>query len=268
MIGEVQVEGAPQRGGRVRAANLGESGTCHKMEEIELVGARKRVVGVNERMSVGGPLMCPPRSTALRGGRGSPLCSLCPPLGAFVPEDSWKVVGVPPAPPSPCVPPATASLGRGGLEHQPREHKVWTWAWGGPDSSAVPKWEVARWSQNYAWSLSGFSLSGPLPWLGVPVCITPHPRHCPSTASTETPGPRPSHSLVRGLCRAVDGLRIQEPLSAPWAHAFQAWGLSRRAALCHLWAGPLGSTGPPPLPSQQVPTCSSFSVAPNESPHR
>lgn len=65
--GKVQVEGAPQRPGRVWAANLGESGTCHKMEEIELVGAHKRVVGVNECVSVGGDphvsssFHCPPR---------------------------------------------------------------------------------------------------------------------------------------------------------------------------------------------------------------
>lgn len=62
------------------------------------------------------------------GGPHSVQCG--PPLGALVPEDSWKVVGVPPTPPLPCVPPAAASLGRGGLEHQPRGHKVWMWAWG------------------------------------------------------------------------------------------------------------------------------------------
>lgn len=152
--------------------------------------------------------MCPHRSTALRGGRGSPLCSVWSAIGGLSARGQLEGCGCTPNP-SLTLCSSCSSLSWKGWSGAPAQGaQGLDVGLGGPDSSAVPKCGVARWSQNYAWSLSGFSLSGPLPFLGVPVCTTPHPCPCPSTASTETPGPWPSRSLARGLCRAVDGLRI------------------------------------------------------------
>lgn len=197
-------------------------------------------------------LLCLPRS------QGSPLCSLwCATWARSARGQQEGCVCARSSSLTPCSTCRSPSW-KGGLEQRPRERWMFGCRLRGPGSSVVCRLGVARWSQDCAWSLSGFTLSGPLPWLGVYMCTSPAP--APALALSVLGQPR---ALAQQLLSQKPRQSHGRPLNPGGSICSLGPWVPGLGALKETSAVPQGRTVPhssaPPSGSSHY---NSFSVAP------